>query len=204
MQRKIQKVKLEGTGKVSQSYEEFFGEEHDSDVVEKKGGAHAHPDLVSIFGALKIHLATLCEQGEFTEFEDYPEKLEIFEVTQVSFGGDDEHQGVTLTGMRRLKDNRVLNLNAPFCKLNPDHSHYPYAQSLEMVIQELLVEADAYLNGKHAPSPQLNLFDGPQEDEVEQDEEEAEEKPKARRRSKKLPKDHPLVRGLGIEVSVEE
>jgi hypothetical protein len=204
MQRKIVKVKITKEDKVHTSYSEIIGDEGESDVVTREGGFPAHPDLVGAMASAKIHLATLAEYGSMTEFEDEPSKLDKFHVTGITLAGDDEHAGVVITGMRILQNNKVLNLNSPFVKLNPDHSDYAYASSLEMVINEILTEADQYLNGKHAPSPQLNLFENTDPETEEQEEGEEEAKPKAtRKRSKKLPKEHPIMKAMGDDANVE-
>jgi hypothetical protein len=182
-QRKIVSVKLNDDNTLDVVYLDHVGEEGQIDKVTKECKAKAHPDLVAEFDNLRIHMGTLCEQGEFTEYEDGAKPLDILRVTKIAFGGEDEHQGITITGMRLLKNAKVLNLNAPFTKLHPDHSDYGYVQSLELSLQNLLSEADQYLNGtKVAPSNQLGLFD--QQSETEGEEEQEEEQPKKSRRKK--------------------
>jgi hypothetical protein len=204
MHRKIQKFKITNTDQAEVVYEEIFeGEDAGKDKVTKECSNRVHPDLIAAFKELDIHLATLTEQGEFTEFEDAPEKLEIFRTTQLSIGGEGEHEGVTLTGQRTLKENGVLNLNARFTKFNQEHCHhYSYAETLNMSVQNALRECDEYLNGKSAPSPQLSLFDG-QDQESEPDAVEKVKKPRKTRKLDKAVADALGDEGDNIEVAVE-
>ena len=182
-ERQIKKIKLTDKNTLDVEYSEITGEEGTADIVTRQGSHEVHIDFINKLNELNIHLATLCEEGQYTEFEDDKTKLEIFSVTGLSFGGSDEHEGVTLIGRKLLKNNGVLNLVPPFVKLNPAHSTYSYVASLNEIARELQSEADLHLNGKYAPPRQMNLFDkGPSEDgEIEEEV----EKPKGRHRKLK-------------------
>lgn len=180
--RRILKAKLHPDLKLDVNYLEIHGgdDETSPDTIVRNGQHQVHPDLIEAFNALRPHLATIAEQGSFTEFEDVPELLEKFPVTQLTLSGEEPHEGVTLTGMRNLANNKVLNMNTPFVKLNPDHSDYSYAESLQAAITNVLNEVDEYLNGKYAPSNQLGLFDA-----AEPGGDEGEEKVGKKKRTKK-------------------
>ena len=160
-ERKIVKVKLQAEDLVDIIYLEYpavgSDETKEPDKVTHEGKHKAHPDLIQAFKNLDIHLATICEQGQYTDYEDKPENLEIFKATQISIGGEGEHEGLVLTGQRKLNHNNVLNINTPFEKLDPDQSDYSYAASMGEAVSGLLMEADEYLNGKYAPSRQYEL-----------------------------------------------
>lgn len=179
MQNKIIHVKLTSLHKVEIGYNELFSDGQSDEIPKRKCSRFAHQDLVDAYTNLRIHLATRAEQGEYTEFEDHPEKLDIFEVDQITIGGTDEHEGVTLSGFRKLKENNKLPLNPPFIKFSTSHSNYAYCESLHELIFTLLSEADQYLKGKSGPDSQMSLS-------FEANEETSEEevKPKKARKSK--------------------
>jgi len=186
-ERRITKVKLTKENFLDVCYKESVGsDEPKDDQVDRKGSHEVHPDLLEKLKSLRIHLATMCDEGEYTDFEDNPEKLDIFSVTGYTFGGEDNTHGVTLIGQKLLKNNKVLNLIPPFVKLNPSESDYSFVTSLAESLVEADVEADAYVAGKFAPMRQLSLFDqAPSEDE-EADGEEETERPAKRQRQRKL------------------
>lgn len=210
--RKIVKVKLMDSGMVDICHLEYPGvggaddNNTEPDRVTREGKHEAHPDLVQQFHDLRIHMAAICEQAPFTEYEDDASKLDLFKVTQISISGADEHEGIVITGQRILKGNKVLNINTPVVKVDPDHSEYNYASSLAMIVDQLLQEADQYLNGKYAPSRQLDMFNTAPDPDDDSDADEEEEKPKKKKEAKmrKLSKNHPLMQGIpeGTEISV--
>lgn len=159
MIRKILKAKLTKENKLNIDLDELEqGEEVSTDEVGRKCGRIAHPDAIQAFNALRIHLAALCEQAEFTEFEDDAEKLDKFHVDQITISGEGEHEGVTISGIKDLKEGGVLLLNSRFTKFDPNHCHhYSYSGSLHEAVLKLLNEIDLYLNGKKAPSNQLDF-----------------------------------------------
>ena len=109
-------------------------------------------DLINAFGALVAHLAFLCEQKEADGkkfLEDLPKDIDKkLEVTGYSIGGEDDSRGVTLTGKRFLKTNKVLNLNSPFTKFCDDNEQYEFAFELEQAIAACEYEVNEYLFNK--------------------------------------------------------
>ena len=109
-------------------------------------------DLVNAFKALVPHMAFLCEQKEADgkEFlEDMPNNIDsILEVTGYTVGGDGDSRGVTLTGKRFLKSNKVLNLNAPFTKFADENEDYAFQFELEQVIESCCYEVNEYIFNK--------------------------------------------------------
>lgn len=122
-----------------------------------------HDDLINSLQELSIHLAVLCEiipaqevnfkEKEYLENSSY----KALKVTGVSFGGSDEHSGVTIVGRRTLKNNRVLNLIAPFTKYEDEHNQYKFSTELYDSCSKVEQEFIAYMQGKYAPSKQLEL-----------------------------------------------
>ena len=109
-------------------------------------------DLINAFKALVPHLAFLCEQKEAagTDFlEDLPDNIgSILEVSGYTLGGDGDSRGVTLTGKRFLKSNKVLNLNAPFTKFADENENYAFQFELEQAIESCCYEVNEYIFNK--------------------------------------------------------
>lgn len=109
-------------------------------------------DLVNAFKALIPHLAFLCElkEADGIDFlEDMPDNIEsIVDVSGYSIGGDGDSRGVTLTGKRFLKSNKVLNLNAPFTKFTDESESYRFQFELEQAIEACDYEVNEYLFNK--------------------------------------------------------
>ncbi len=119
--------------------------------------AAIHTDLRAAFAKLGTHLARLCEQ-----FNDEGGLVTQIECRSFSLKGDDENEGLTLTGLRKLSDERMLLLNSPFLKFE-EEDRYPHMNELLADLHIVKEELTAYLlDNKHAPDPQLSLFDDQQ------------------------------------------
>lgn len=109
-------------------------------------------DLINAFKALVPHMAFLCEQKEADDkefLEDMPDNIDsILEVTGYTVGGDGDSRGVTLTGKRFLKSNKVLNLNAPFTKFTDENEDYAFQFELEQAIESCSYEVNEYIFNK--------------------------------------------------------
>ncbi len=109
-------------------------------------------DLINAFKALVPHMAFLCKQKEAagTDFlEDLPDNIgSILEVSGYTLGGDGDSRGVTLTGKRFLKSNKVLNLNAPFTKFADENENYAFQFELEQAIESCCYEVNEYIFNK--------------------------------------------------------
>lgn len=119
-----------------------------------------HEDLKAAFEKLHRHLAILCDEvnapkkGQFAE-SSFPD----FTVRGFSIGGNDENEGVTISGAKEGKYGSV-NLNTPFTKF--EDTEYPYITDLGGDIQAAVYEVEQYLfEGKRAPEQQLEMnFEG--------------------------------------------
>lgn len=158
---KFKTVKVDGEGLLHLAYREIDGK--NSAKCEKDPEQPAHPDLLASMEKLKPHFALLCEQLEtpskinaFTA-----EELENFTVRGFHHSNNEEIPGVTIVGHKVLKSGKVLGLNAPFIRFYEDagtENAYPFQEHLETILGEVEVEAEAYMKGKWAPDPQLDLF----------------------------------------------
>lgn len=121
-------------------------------TVTVKGKNLVTNDLINAFKALVPHMAFLCEQKEAagTDFlEDLPDNIgSILEVSGYTLGGDGDSRGVTLTGKRFLKSNKVLNLNAPFTKFADENENYAFQFELEQAIESCCYEVNEYIFNK--------------------------------------------------------
>lgn len=129
----------------------------------------AHPDLVEAFKSLTPHLYFLTEmeddarwraknpQAELKDVFDLTPVLGEFKVTSFSIGGYDEHEGVTITGQKKLKSGKILNLNTPFTKWIDENSPYGFSDDLFRDVQVVIGEIKLYLNGKIHPEEDNQL-----------------------------------------------
>lgn len=110
-----------------------------------------------------MHVAILCEQVSDRALFD-PTEVEAKLLTKItctgfSIGGNDEHEGVTLIGRREMKNNRILNLVAPFTKWEDENAEYKHSWELQRAINACVLEVELYLfEDKYAPDPQGELF----------------------------------------------
>lgn len=127
-----------------------------------------HQDLKDAYNKLKVHLAFLSEFVNEKPFKDdlfetgeifRHLEFEKFKVTSFTIGGDGEYEGVTVTGRRTLKGNKILNINTPFTMFaDQEHSeNYIFQYQLFSDVSQCIEEVIAYIGGKHAPNPQLEI-----------------------------------------------
>jgi hypothetical protein len=163
----IKKVALKDR-QITIGYEEVIEDpEHGPSINELtlKGGYPVHQDLIDAMKGLNHHLMDICEQNHIALDEESQKRITAnIVVTGYSIGGSDEDEGVVLIGQRGLDNGQVLNLISPFTKWESD---YKGATDLYGEIAMVNQECIAYINGKHAPNPQLEMdFDEDEHDEV--------------------------------------
>ena len=118
-----------------------------------------HPDMINALADLRAHVVMMCEMGDFGSLETIPENLiNTLEVTGISIGGSDEHEGVTIVAKKKLRHNKILNLITPFTKWEDEHMPYRYENDLFSACSLVLEEARQYLvMGKYAPEAQMKM-----------------------------------------------
>lgn len=165
----FKKIKIVEDNFLEVEYTETERNEHYTNIVEVKKvfKQFIHQDLRDELKTLIPHLAALCElvtthiaeeicNGELHYLDNIV--CERTTVTQVVFGGEDEHAGITLVGRRVLKNRRVLNLVAPFTKFFEENEPYPLMDDLMRCLECFENEVRAYiLEGKYAPNPQTEI-----------------------------------------------
>lgn len=159
----IHKVKSDKNGGLEVHYSETFTTDTQANVTVStvKNSPYApHADLVQQLDAMRVHLALLCEQKPDTSISTGGELIydsTPFKVTGYTIGGEDEHEGVTLVGQKKLANNRSLNLVAPFTKWQDEHNGYGGADELFALITNCNSEVGKYLGGKAAPEAQASF-----------------------------------------------
>lgn len=148
----IKKVKVLSKYQIVVKYEETIPPTEDGKSavlceIEATLRHEVHQDLMDALEAIKPHLIEMCGQPEIGQYE----------INQVVWGGDGEYRGVTLCGNRTLIANRKLNLNSPFCTFNEDVAWYGAWVDLEIATAKFEAEVIEYINGKFAPSKQMEL-----------------------------------------------
>ncbi|PPK99030.1 hypothetical protein [Parapedobacter indicus] len=169
--RNISKAKInKGGGLDVTYYETIIFTDGDGQEVElsrqqtSEGRNLIHDDMQAAFDMLRTHLAIICDQPEakdktFYELDEDVERLNNFKVSSYSIGGSGNHEGVSISGNRRLRGGRVLNLNAPFTKYFDENDPYESATELQSLINHCNEEVLEYLDGKIKPNAQGDLFD---------------------------------------------
>lgn len=153
---KIKKAKLKDELFLEGEYtEELPG--HSKNDTKISSTVPVHQDLKDAMQKLHAHLAILCDVGvkapKKKEFgtADYPE----FTVKGFSIGGNDENEGITISGYKEGVYG-LVNLNTPFTKYENDT--YPFTEELNMDVEAVLHEVEQYLfHEKKAPEKQLSM-----------------------------------------------
>lgn len=134
--------------------------------------APIHDDLRAAFAALIPHFAFICEEIKEDDCkkrlhkpdeeleEEHP--LQKFKVQGFTIGGTGDAEGVTISGTKRLESGGTVCFNTPFLKFE-DSREYTFMAELREAIDNLKSEVYEYLEGKQAPSKQVDLF--PEEEE---------------------------------------
>lgn len=180
-EKKILKIKLVD-GLLQITYDEIHTTEESGVTINKvsiEGGHKVHQDMIEAMSRLNMHAAIICDQvkvagkgkgqshvGENGSIITIPVKLEPGDITTlgritvygISIGGDEEKPGVVLSMKRKLENGKVIVINTPFTEFGQENG-YKYRNKLSEDVEICCQEALAYLEGKHAPDPQLAMFE---------------------------------------------
>lgn len=186
--RKVTKAKLKKDKTLDVSFEETVtiieiidGEEVSKTVqaeYTRIGKNIVHEDMEAALEYLRPHLAILCDQVEAQDKEYYEldsdlESLDRYKVNSYAIGGSGISEGVTLTGTRYGKYG-PQNLNSQFTKYEGGENEETYEHAFELrgMINHCNEEALLYVEGKMAPTAQLDMFE---QEEKERSENEGQE-----------------------------
>lgn len=113
-----------------------------------------HQDLKMAFAVLDDHLENLSFQ------RDKKGKIETDAISCKGFtiGGSGESEGVTLTGIRTLESDKILNISSPFQRFDGDFYEYKQTEELIEALDTCKSEVLAYLfEGKHEEDNQMSI-----------------------------------------------
>lgn len=155
METIIKKAKLKD-GCLIVELVEWFKDESISNEVVKTCGSLIHQDLQDAFNGLKLHLVKICDL-KFAEVIDRHEigdfdmtLLDEYNITGFSIGGNNENEGVTIIGNKKLRSGKVLNICAPFTKFQDEFMPYELETFLRESVDNCIYEVECYLKGKTA------------------------------------------------------
>ena len=120
----------------------------------------APPRLLKAFFALNSHLCNLTEQYDSQGVPDF----DNIACRGYSTKGDDEKEGIVLTGVRSLSSGKVIVLNSPFSTLDITDSEYPLIKVLVEELDRCRDEIESFMdNNKSQDEIQGRLFNTPDE-----------------------------------------
>lgn len=150
----IVKAKLDKKGNLIVSYNEKLADGNQRKVNDEENTTPVHPDLLQALKALDPHLARLCEQ-----YDDKGKITEEVECRSFSLKGEDDSSGITLSGVRKVANNKSFAINSPFLHWGRE-DNYAGMQELIKAIERCEEEVTKYIvDGKHADDNQLKMFD---------------------------------------------
>ena len=125
------------------------------DVFKSYPHTEAPPKLVKAFQSLNHHLTEMTEQYDNTGQPDYDNIV----VRSYSIKGEDDKEGIVLTGVRTLKTGKVIVLNSPFTGLEVANSSYDNIKTLVEKIDNCRIHITAFMdNNKSQEDIQGKLF----------------------------------------------
>lgn len=156
----IKKVKLTKQGRLEIKYIKKEADNSSSEV-EEKHSSKAHKDFTDALDKMRIHLAMLFGFMKPTEVKDpvsYMTGVGDYHVQSFSIGGEDEDQGIVISGYRILPSGKAAILNTPFTRFNEDEAtRYKHMDALLKVVAEVREETVKYMGGKFEEDAQLSL-----------------------------------------------
>jgi hypothetical protein len=161
MEIEIRSVKLKKNSSPVLSYHQTVDDRKSGELTYEKGPG-AHPDFKGKVSKLAVHYGILTgyiKPGAIKNIAEYADPIvESFYVSGFSVSGEDEDEGVVLTGHRVLPNGKAIILNTPFYRFNEDDkTRYKFMDELMLAIEDCKDEAKQYLNGKVEKDPQGEL-----------------------------------------------
>lgn len=108
----------------------------------------ADQSLTVPFGKLAYHIAAICEQ--WSEDVDTGLDTDNIEARGFYLKGEDEKEGIVLTGLRTLTSGKVIVLNTPFLNAQ-DEAAYPEISKLVADIDVITTAITAYIEANKEP-----------------------------------------------------
>lgn len=170
----IKKVKIHSNQRGELKYKRVEGDGATSNVDKETPDKKVHKDFSDTLLALRVHFGILCGYITAKEVKDpksYMHEIDSFHVSGFSVAGEEEDEGIVITGHRILKPSgKAIILNSPFTRFNEDDAtRYKHMDALIEAVKEAKDEAVKYLGGKYEMEVQLALQLGnPEKEEAEQ------------------------------------
>jgi hypothetical protein len=163
MQMIIEKAKIVKGETVEIHYVEI-NDKGDRLKASKSLKAPMHDDLKQAFKNLAIHLAIMTgyvSSKQVKDIETPKEELtEKFFVTSYSIGGNDEDQGVVISGHHKLNNGKAVILNIPFERFNvKEESRYVFMDDLQERLDRVEIELKAFFDGSKRGQEQQQKMD---------------------------------------------
>lgn len=136
-----------GTKGVSLVYANY-DEEGPKDLTRKEIKKQPHKDFTEALQKLCFHFLFLTETLDENKYGTYPDILpEKYRITGVSFSGEDEKEGVIISGYKTLSSGKGFAFNTPLIRLASEE--YTFIDQLKVHLTTLQKEAQEYLSGKY-------------------------------------------------------
>ncbi|TXI82196.1 MAG: hypothetical protein E6Q39_00070 [Crocinitomicaceae bacterium] len=114
---------------------------------------YVHEDMLNCFIKISKHLAIITDQCDHNHINS-DELVTI--CNQVIIKGEEEKQGIMMTGSRKLKNELILNINSPFFVFAVNND-YEFIENLYSCLSDLIAEAREILNNQKCKLSQLEL-----------------------------------------------
>lgn len=114
-----------------------------------------HTELKEGLEELKKHFALICEETESKDIEGIKKK-ELSRLKITGFHLKQEGAAICITGGKVLTNGKHMNFSAPLQKI--DDEEYAGQEHLVELLRNLEGMILEYIQGKHAPDPQLSIF----------------------------------------------
>lgn len=123
-----------------------------------------HKDLQDGVDALGLHLAIMTGYISSNVIEDIAapdlKLAEKFHVNGYSIGGDDDNQGIVISGYHILRNGLAVILNTPFSRFEvAPESRYVYMDDLMARVTNIEKEISLYLSGEKRGTPAQGEMD---------------------------------------------
>ena len=168
---RITKAKVKNS-QLELAYNRIDGDNNATVEVTEKLPYIVHPDLITTFIKLRKHMSKLCDlrEGDVLNEDNFEsfnaEDLSNLFVSSFTISGDDENEGVVITGGKKLASGKVINLNTPFTRFTDEVDTYLFEDDLYVDIQACIYEIEEYLKGKFAVKQMEIPFDGDPDDDA--------------------------------------
>lgn len=146
-----------------------FDEDGFKGTDDKARKALPHPDFNAALQRLTYHLAFITDFADQDKFTTFPNaNFEGLRICVVSLSGEDEKEGIVITGYRTTKRGKGFAFNTPLHRFSEEW--YKFQADLQTQIQAVIKAAEDYLGGKVGVKQTELAFDKGSKKEEEEEE----------------------------------